>query len=158
MVEDARFEDADEAPLRLLAFDQDDLKVIAALAQDGVFTGADMLWERRARRFAILLNRFRWEDADKPHRGNRPYERVRSVLSVEDVMHVKSQGVDPRARDTVYELLDITFEPADDGAGTVVLVLAGDGAIALEVEALEVHLRDVTRPYLAPSGKMPRHE
>jgi hypothetical protein len=37
-------------------------------------------------------------------------------------------------------------------------MLAGDGAIRLEVEALEVILRDVTRPYRAPSGKVPRHE
>ena len=158
MVEDARFEDADEAPLRLLAFDQDDLKVIAALAQDGVFSGHDMLWERRERRFAILLNRFRWEDAERPGRGRRPYERVRAVLSVEDVMKVRSLGVDPRAKDVVYELLDIAFEPGEDGTGTLTLILAGDGAIALEVEALEVQLRDVTRPYAAPSGRMPRHE
>ena len=37
------------------------------------------------------------------------------------------------------------------------LTLAGDGAIALEVEALEVTLQDVTRPYRAPSGKAPAH-
>jgi hypothetical protein len=39
----------------------------------------------------------------------------------------------------------------------VILTLAGDGAIALEAEALEVTLKDVTRPYLAPSGKVPNH-
>ncbi len=33
----------------------------------------------------------------------------------------------------------------------MVLTLAGDGAIALEVEALDVTLKDVTRPYIAPS-------
>jgi hypothetical protein len=37
------------------------------------------------------------------------------------------------------------------------LTLAGDGAIRLEVEALEVALKDVTRPYRAPSGKAPSH-
>jgi hypothetical protein len=36
--------------------------------------------------------------------------------------------------------------------------LAGDGAIALAVETLDVALRDVTRPYLAPSGKVPAHD
>ncbi|KKM80919.1 hypothetical protein LCGC14_1335040 [marine sediment metagenome] len=41
--------------------------------------------------------------------------------------------------------------------GRVILTLAGDGAIALDVEALEVTLRDVTRPYIAPSGKAPQH-
>ena len=42
-------------------------------------------------------------------------------------------------------------------AGLVVLTLAGDGALRAKVEALEVSLRDVTRPYLATSGKLPDH-
>jgi hypothetical protein len=29
--------------------------------------------------------------------------------------------------------------------------------VAVEVEALEVTLRDVTRPYVAPSGQVPHH-
>ena len=36
-----------------------------------------------------------------------------------------------------------------DGAGHVLMTLAGDGAIRLDVEALEVTLKDVTRPYAA---------
>ena len=38
------------------------------------------------------------------------------------------------------------------------MILAGDGAIALQVETLDVTLRDVSRPYLAPSGRVPSHE
>jgi hypothetical protein len=37
------------------------------------------------------------------------------------------------------------------------MTLAGDGVISCAVEALEVVLRDVTRPYIAPSRKAPRH-
>ena len=40
----------------------------------------------------------------------------------------------------------------------MLLTLAGDGALRLEVEAIEVTLKDVTRPYRAPSGKVPHHE
>ena len=151
MSEDARFSDADEAPLRLRALDADDLGVISGLVQDAVFPAAEMTWDRRRRRFAILLNRFRWE------RGERQAERVRAVLAMEDVTGVASQGVDPRAKDTVLSLLSLTFEPGEDGAGRVVLTLSGDGAIGVEVEALEVLLRDVTRPYVSPSGKRPAH-
>jgi hypothetical protein len=39
----------------------------------------------------------------------------------------------------------------------VILTLAGDGAIRLRVEALGVTLKDVTRPYLAPSKSVPNH-
>jgi hypothetical protein len=35
--------------------------------------------------------------------------------------------------------------------------LAGDGAIALDVEALEATLEGVTRPYVAPSRRAPEH-
>lgn len=157
MTDDARFEDGGEEPLRLKALDVEDLTVLAALVQDAVFPAAEMKWDRKARRFAILLNRFRWEDADRAATRKRDFERVQSVLVVEDVMSVKSQGVDPRDADMVYALLSMTFVPGDDGMGRIELTLAGDGAVAIEVEALEVVLRDVTRPYVAPSKKAPDH-
>ncbi len=157
MSEDATFEDGREAPLRLKALDAEDLAVIAALVQDAVFPAAEMKWDRKARRFAILLNRFRWEDAPKAEARKRSYERVQAVLAVEDVVKVQSQGVDKADTDMVYSLLSLAFLPGEDGTGRVELTLAGDGAIALEVEALEVVLRDVTRPYVAPSNKAPSH-
>ena len=157
MSEDARFEDGKEEPLRLKALDGEDLAIIAALAQDAVVPATEMRWDRKARRFAILLNRFRWEDADKAQKRQRDFERVQSVLAIEDVLKVQSQGVDRSEPDTVYSLLSIGFTPATDGMGRIEITLAGDGAIALEVEALEVVLRDVTRPYVAPSGKAPAH-
>ncbi|SIT82131.1 Protein of unknown function [Yoonia rosea] len=157
MSADATFEDGREAPLRLKALDTEDLAVIAALVQDAVFPAAEMKWDRKARRFAILLNRFRWEDAPKAEKRKRSYERVQSVLAVEDVLKVQTQGVDKADADMVYSLLAIAFQPGEDGTGRVELTLAGDGAIALEVEALEVLLRDVTRPYFAPSKKAPSH-
>lgn len=157
MSKDATFEDGRELPLRLKALDGEDLAVIAALVQDAVFPAAEMRWDRAARRFAILLNRFRWEDSAKAKARGRPFERVQAVLAFEDVMRVQSQGVDKSNPDLVFSLLSITYEAGEDGTGRVELTLAGDGVIALEVEALEVVLRDVTRPYAAPSGKVPSH-
>lgn len=153
---DARFEDAREAPLRLRAFDAEDLKVIAALAQDAVFPGDAMTWQPRRRRFALLLNRFRWEDRDSALKRGRPFERVQAVLAAEDVIAVSSQGL-ARDADTVYSLLSLDWEPGADGAGVLLLTLAGDGAIRLACEALEVTLTDVTRPYAAPSRLAPEH-
>lgn len=154
---DARFEDGGEGPLWLGAQDAEDLKVLAALAQDAVFPITDMTFSRKRREFGLLLNRFRWEDRIVAERRGRGYERVRSMLLVRDVLAVRSQGIDREDRDTVLSLLAISFEPGADGMGTLTLTLAGDGAIALEVEALDITLRDVTRPYLAPSGKAPDH-
>jgi len=155
--EDARFEDAGEAPLRLKALDAEDLSVLSALVQDAIFPGSEMRWLPQERRFALLLNRFRWEDIDAATKRGRPVERVQSVLAVEDVMKVRSQGIDRREADTILSILAVAFTPGEDGAGTVELTLAGDGAIALDVEALEIVLKDVTRPYIAPSHKTPDH-
>ncbi|HCQ65380.1 MAG TPA: DUF2948 domain-containing protein, partial [Rhodobacteraceae bacterium] len=94
MVEDARFEDGGERPLRLIAMDAQDLEVISALTQDAVFPITEMSWQPRRRRFALLLNRFRWEDRDKAASRNRPVERVQSVLTFSDVEKIQSQGID----------------------------------------------------------------
>ncbi|WP_238367736.1 DUF2948 family protein [Mesobacterium pallidum] len=156
MTEDARFEDGREAPLNLGAMDAEDLKVLAALVQDAVLPATEMTWRPRERRFALLLNRFRWEDAGAA-KGRHAPERVQSVLAFENVLSVASQGLDRSDPDLVLSLLSVDWEPGEDGAGHVVLTLAGDGAIRLSAEALEARLRDVTRPYRAVSGKAPDH-
>ena len=155
---DARFEDADENPLRLIAQDGEGLSVLSTLLQDAVFPITEMAFAGKRRRFALLLNRFRWEDRDAASRAGRGYERVQSLLVFEDVLSVKTQGIDRKDADTVLSLLSIRFTPGQDGMGQVEFILAGDGAIALQVEALDATLRDVSRPYLAPSGHVPRHE
>ncbi len=148
---DARFRDAEEGPLRLRALDAEDLRVVAALAQDAVVPLPEMSFLRRARRFAALVNRFRWEA------GARAPERVRTMLVVENATAVRSQGVPREDPDLVLSILDVTYEGEPEGPGQVVLTLAGDGLVAVEVEALEVTLTDVTRPYLAPSRRAPSH-
>ncbi|MEJ2021177.1 MAG: DUF2948 family protein [Maritimibacter sp.] len=157
MSTDARFEDGGERPLKLMALDADDLQVISALAQDAVFPGSEMKWEPRRRRFSLLLNRFRWEGVEPAAARGRPAERVQSVLAISDVEKVQSQGVNKGESDLILSLLSISFEPGEDGIGRVILTLAGDGAIALNVETLDVVLQDVTRPYVAPSKHRPEH-
>jgi hypothetical protein len=155
---DARFAEGGEGPLRLVAQDVEDLKILSTLVQDAVLPVTELKHDPRRRRFALMLNRFRWEDRDQADHVGRPYERVRSVLVVEDVRKVQSMGFDRADKDLVLSLLSISFEPGEDGTGRLTLVLAGDGAIALDVEALDIRLDDVTRPYRAPSGKVPHHD
>lgn len=154
---DASFEDGREAPLNLGAEDGDDLQVISSLAQDAVFPVTEMTWQPSQRRFGLLLNRFRWEDKDAATRRDRPFERVQSVLVFDSVLSVASQGIDRSDTDMVMSLLSVDFEAGEDGAGQILLTLAGDGAIRLTVEAIEATLKDVTRPYQAPSGQAPHH-
>lgn len=157
MTEDARFEDGAEKALRLKAETPEDLAVIAALVQDAVLPANEMRWVKGRRQFACLLNRFRWEDKAAAERRGRDFERVQAVLMIRDVVSVSHQGIDVRDADTVLSMLTLAFEPGEDGTGRLVLTLAGDGAVALDVETLDVTLQDVTQPYRAPSRKAPSH-
>jgi hypothetical protein len=154
---DARFEDGVEEPLRLRAEGPEDLAVVSALIQDAVAQVAEIAWSPRRRRFVLLVNRFRWEDADAAARERRPFERVRAILSIDGATRVRANGLDPTDKAMVISLLSIAFDPAEDGAGILRLTLAGDGEIAVAVECLDVSLTDVTRPYAAVSGKAPAH-
>lgn len=154
---DAGFHDADPGPLALMVQDAEDLLVVSALLQDGILTGADITYDTQRRFLALLVNRFRWEDADQARRQSRPYERVRAVLMISDVMRVQSDGIARGDKDLVLELLNITWQPGEDGAGQVVLQFSGDGTLALDVECLNIDVRDVTQPYLALSRMEPGH-
>jgi hypothetical protein len=157
-LEDARFEDGAEAPVRLAAETAEDLAVVSALVQDAVTSVEDVAWTPKRRRLSVLVRRFRWEDAAAAARQGRPFERVQSLLTVAGALKVQASGVDPADRQTALAVLSVGFEPGEDGSGTVRLILAGDGEIAVEVECLDVTLADVSRPYLAQAVRAPSHE
>lgn len=150
MTKDARFEDGAADALKLAAETAEDLQVISTLCQDAVFAATEMEYSAKDRRFAILLNRFRWED-----RTERP-ERVQSVLSFDAVTSVRSNGIDRKDADQVLSLLAVKVDTKE--TPTVTLYLAGDGAVELSCEVLSAALADVTRPYFAPSGRVPSHK
>jgi hypothetical protein len=116
-----------------------------------------MIWDASQRRFAILINRFRWEDRSLRDQSGHAVERVQTVLSIDNVLGIASQGIERANKDMIFSALSLQFEPEPDAGGTVLLTLAGDGAIKLSVEALEVRLKDVTRPYRALSKTVPGH-
>lgn len=157
---DARFADAGDRPLRLRALDAEDLEVVSSLLQDAAGRAGDLVWMRARRRFALFLNRFRWEDAARARAAGRPFERVRCVVMVHHVLAVRAVGVDPRDAERTVSVLRLEFAPAadpEDPSGVLRVVLAGNAEIALEVEFLELQAEDVTRPYEAPSGRAPAH-
>ena len=156
MVYDARFEDAGEAPINLGALDREDLKVLSAIVQDAVFPVTEIRWDAAHRCLGLLLNRFRWEDKERAKREGRDVERVQSLLVFENVIKIASQGLDRAQTDMILSVLSLDAEKAG-AAENVIITLAGDGAIRVHCEAIEVTLKDVTRPYLARSKKTPRH-
>jgi hypothetical protein len=132
----------------LAAQDADDLAVISARLQDAVALIGDLVWLPKARRFAALFNRFKWETARK---GKGDNLRVRAGLHFDGVLSVKSQNVMRGAPDAVLALLAIRFAPrgGEDPGGTIDLVFAGGGTIQLEVECIDAGLSDVSGEWAA---------
>ncbi|MXY34068.1 MAG: DUF2948 family protein [Boseongicola sp. SB0676_bin_33] len=158
MASAACVQDGSERPLRLRADDVEDLQVVSALAQDAVLPASEMTWDHKRRRFACLINRFRWEAVEVRERRDPHLERVQAVLAVDDAISVRRQGPAPEvSQDIVLSLLMLSFRPDRDGMGRVVLTFAGDAAVEVEVEALNVTLQDVSRTYEAPSQRTPEH-
>jgi len=139
--------------LKLLAEDAADLDIIAAAAQDALVRVSDLAFDKKARRFTAVINRFRWETAG----DHGPFERVRSALSFESVLNVKSRKVRHDAPEALAAVLQVGFTPAEDPpGGTVQVVLAGGGEIAVEVECLDALLMDIGAPWRTP--RRPDHE
>jgi hypothetical protein len=138
--------------LKLLAVDQEDLKVLSACMQDAVLKIGDMAWLPKENRFALVANRFVWEQAIREAKG---FERRRTGLQIARVKSAKTSHIDREAKDAVLSLLAITFEEADTPSGTVSLHFSGGGAIALDVECLEVSLSDLGGAW--STDKKPHH-
>ena len=156
---DARFEDAplSDKPLRLKAEGADDVAVISSLLQDAVGKASDIAWMPKKRRLVLLMNRFRWENIADAGQASRPFERVRSAVTMESVLKVRARGIVPADKGQVYDLLAMMFEPADGCAGTLTLMLAGNAEISVEVECLDLALADLTQPWAAKASGAPKH-
>ncbi|MBU6156090.1 MAG: DUF2948 family protein [Alphaproteobacteria bacterium] len=150
------------SPLRLRAIDQLDLSVIAAHLQDAVAKVGDMGFDPKRRRFAILVNRFMWEDvqddlgAGPKADRDAPYRRVRSAVHFEGVLRVQSSALRLAEKEAVAELLTLKFEPRDEPGGIMSLTFAGGAALRLEVECLDAWLSDISAPW--STERRPDHE
>ena len=157
MSEDACFEDGDDKALNIGAFDKRDLEVVSSLIQDSIFPTSEIKWLSKVDKLALLINRFRWEDKNLAQLRNIKAERVQSLLMISHVKSVSSSGFSPKQKDKILSILSASFDGEDGGSGSISIVLSGNGGIRVEVDALELHLRDVTMPYIAPSGTAPEH-
>lgn len=141
-------------PLALLAADEDDLRIVSAVFQDAVIKTRDLAYLPRARRFAMVANRFVWEEGASKSRG--PFFRARSGLHLDDVTAARLRGIDLSAHDAVVDLLSIGFDPRGEGAGTISLTFAGGGEVALDVDAINVMAEDIYGPWATQNR--PDHE
>lgn len=140
-------------PLKLIAQSPEDLTVISALLQDMTVRLDDMDYSQAERRFALVGNRFRWEEKRWFRRPKG--ERVRTGIHFAGVSSVQQSGFDTLAKDTVLELLDM--EAHETGIGVIIhLNFAGGAAVRLSCEVVDAVASDLTESWAASAR--PKHD
>jgi hypothetical protein len=132
--------------LRLIALDEDDLKVISAQLQDALVRIDDLAFLPKERRFAAMVKRFDWlkvVSGDVAAADAPLYERREAALRFERVLSAKYRNLPLDKKAGVEVLLAVDFEPGDAPGGFVNLIFAGGGGIRLEVECIEAEMRDL---------------
>jgi Protein of unknown function (DUF2948) len=153
-------------PLKLRGRDARDIEMISACVQDALVPAAEIRYLPRERRFALMLNRFRWEAAPEipPAAGQESeagdagfadqatvvFERSHAVLTFDRVRGVKRRGLEQALRAGILSLLSVAAQ-----GRYVVIAFAGGGAIRLDVDQISCHLQDIGEPW--PTVWQPRH-
>lgn len=139
---------AEAQPVRLMAKDAEDLAIVAACLQDALVPLAEMRFLQSEKRFVMLVNRFRWEEAgeaikpelkgDASYTDATPDQRINSGLCIDGVTTVRSRGIDQNKPAKFLSLMTISL----DGPNRLNLVFSGGGTIQLEIETPSVFLQD----------------
>lgn len=137
--------------LKLAALDAEDLTVISAHLQDAILRPEDLTYLMAEKRFALVLRRFDWSAGPKA----RPRRRL-TGLHFERVLGVRTRGLRQGPDAMPLSLLAMTFAPGDAPSGHVEILFSGNGTIRLEVECIEVRMRDLGPVWEA--GGRPGHD
>ena len=136
--------------LKLVALDREGLGVISAHIQNTCVKRVDMTWLPQQRRFLVAGMRYDWVGAK-----TGPEERVSSVLRFDRVLKVSQLGLTEIDADATLNLLGVTFEKTDPPAGIIILAFADGALVRLDVECVEVELRDMG--HRVPAEACPGH-
>jgi hypothetical protein len=139
--------------LRLRAEDGEDLAVISACLQDALVAVSDLAYDRDARTFVLVANRFRWEDS-RPA-GSAPFERTFCAIVFDEIDGVTYRGFQRGEENRILELLAIQPTPRPPGA-TIDLEFAGAATIRLRAQAIRCRAGDLGEPW--PTVWQPGHE
>ena len=133
--------------LKLKAFDEDDLVIISSLCQDAIIKEHEYGYDKKSKRFAILMNRFCHESNDQ--------QRIRTAIHFDYVENLKTRNINKDDKDETLVLLAIKFDETKKPSGSITLEFSGNKAINLLVENIEVFLTDIGDPWV--TNKKPDH-
>jgi DUF2948 family protein len=142
--------------LRLRAEDAEDLAVISACLQDALVSVRDLAYDRDARNFVLVANRFRWEGSgeDGGKGVGSPFERTLCGVVFDQVDGVAYRGFHRSEEDRILALLAIRPSfgqtPGVPAGGVILLEFAAGVTIRLSASGISCRARDFGEPWPTP--------
>ena len=127
--------------------------MISACLQDALVSVRDLAYDRDARVFVAVANRFRWEGATAEGMG-RPFERTLCGVAFDEIDGVVYRGFHRSEEDRILSLLAIRPLLGSTG-GAIDLEFAGGATIRLTTALVRCRLRDFGEPW--PTVWQPGH-
>ena len=134
--------------LKLIALDQEQLAILSSLTQDAIVKADEIGYEKKSKRLAFLMNRYRHEENDP--------SRIRSALHFDYVEVVRSRGIKIGSSKDILALLTIKFVPSEMPSGSIYLEFSDKKSLSFNVENIEAFLTDVGESWLIPNK--PSHD
>ena len=131
--------------------------MISACLQDALVSVRDLAYDREARIFVLVANRFRWEGGATADSSGKPFERTLCGVTFDEIDGVVYRGFHRSEEDRILALLAIRpmLPGVNSTGGAIDLEFAGDATIRLTATAIRCRLRDFGEPW--PTVWQPGH-
>jgi hypothetical protein len=122
--------------------------------QDALVSVRDLAYDREARTFVLVANRFRWEATEADESGASRLERTLCGVAFSEVDSVAYRGFQRSEESRILCLLAI--RPNLEGSGgTIDLDFSGSATIRLNASTIRCRARDFGEPW--PTAWHPDH-
>ena len=144
--------------LKLKAEDKEDLTIISAYLQDAVTVVGDFTFSPKERIFAMMVNRYQWEEQKKlgDCEDGQCCQRIRTGCHFANVLSVSAQNIPQDNKKHILVLPAVEPLELDNGNIAIDLIFAAEGLIRLEAELIDASMQDVGEPYAAKCH--PKHQ
>ena len=143
--------------LSLIAQNEEDLVVISTLCQDSIIKIANIKWAKKSKRFYLLINRFCWELNDLSKKKSSNMLRINSIMSFNSVLSVKSAGIQQNNNSDITSLLTLNYNFFNFEKQAIDLIFSGNSQISLNIECIDLFLKDISEPFEGTTSKQPKH-
>lgn len=145
-----------ESGLKLQVQDSRDLEILSSLLQDGLVAGPDLFFDRAARQFFMIINRFCWEKQPRqPDSSSSTHIHARTLcgLRINQVRQVRRKGLSGAAnKPGFYNLLAIRYASEPN---RLEWLFSGAAALQMDLDRLDISAADLAPDH--PAFARPDH-